>query len=308
MTKKHWLVLAAFLVLGAVVGVGGGIYVDNNNVVPKTNQIALITSDAHCLNSLDTTTLEFLESSGWTNADETTTMIDMVGGQAAYGTVDLVTSAGETYDVYRSDVSGNPQSSGQYVSFLMNRSYSKPDIASGNNVESAVLISKSSGLRYPAVEVASKSRGASLASEFDDQASNALGEPNGTVSYMGDLTSRLTLGYPICAPATPSPSPSPTPAPTLMCTGLAKDVPTPSIGSKITFTCSGASTPAGAVALTYSFRYGLNGGAWSSMVNKTATTSELIISACGSYEVQCRACGTINGATVCDPVWSGATL
>lgn len=105
--------------------------------------------------------------------------------------------------------------------------------------------------------------------------------------------------------------------PTLMCTSLTRTpTTTPVVGDKITFTCVGASTPAGAVSLTYKFRYSLNSGAYVAMTNKTATTSELTIASCGSYKVQCQACGiipntrpTVGGANeTCDPIWSGAEL
>lgn len=106
----------------------------------------------------------------------------------------------------------------------------------------------------------------------------------------------------------PSPSPSAPVAVSLMCTGLTRTpTTTPAVGDKVTFTCVGASTPVGAVSLTYKFRYSLNNGAYVAMTNKTATTSELTIAACGSYKVQCQTCGTINGVLTCDPNWVAAT-
>lgn len=105
-----------------------------------------------------------------------------------------------------------------------------------------------------------------------------------------------------------TPNPSPSVTPTLMCSSLTKTpTTTPEVGDKVTFTCVGASTPAGAVSLTYKFRYSLNSGAYVAMTNKTATTSELTIASCGSYKVQCQACGTINGVLTCDPNWTAAT-
>lgn len=108
---------------------------------------------------------------------------------------------------------------------------------------------------------------------------------------------------------TPTPStPTITTNPTLMCSSLTRTpTTTPEVGDKVTFTCVGASTPAGAVSLTYKFRYSLNSGAYVAMTNKTATTSELTIASCGSYKVQCQACGTINGVLTCDPNWTAAT-
>lgn len=112
-----------------------------------------------------------------------------------------------------------------------------------------------------------------------------------------------------CDKDNPEPStPTITTNPTLMCSSLTRTpTTTPAVGDKVTFTCVGASTPAGAVSLTYKFRYSLNSGAYVAMTNKTATTSELTIASCGSYKVQCQACGTINGVLTCDPNWTAAT-
>lgn len=112
----------------------------------------------------------------------------------------------------------------------------------------------------------------------------------------------------------PEETPNPTPTPsvpvvsTLMCSNLTRTpTTTPVIGDKVTFTCVGASVPAGSVNLSYKFRYSLNSGAYTTLTNKTATTSELTIAACGNYSVECQACGTINGVLTCDPNWAGAT-
>lgn len=108
---------------------------------------------------------------------------------------------------------------------------------------------------------------------------------------------------------TPSPSPSPSGSASLMCSGLTRTpTTTPKIGDKLTFTCTGASTPAGAVSLSYKFRYNMNSGAYVTLVNKTATTAEMTVAACGTYKVQCQTCGTINGTLTCDPVWTSATV
>ena len=94
----------------------------------------------------------------------------------------------------------------------------------------------------------------------------------------------------------------------LSCTGLTKDVAMPVVGSKITFTCAGSTVPAaGASLLRYTFRYNIDGGAWKDLANKTDSTAELTIAACGTYGVQCKACATYQGTTLCDPVWQGAT-
>lgn len=108
----------------------------------------------------------------------------------------------------------------------------------------------------------------------------------------------------------PSPSPSPSPSTTtaMSCTGISKNVATPEIGDKVTFTCAGSTTPASlGSSLAYNFRYNINSGNWQTLANKTSTTAELSVDACGTYAVQCRACLTTAGTTTCDPVWQGAT-
>lgn len=128
------------------------------------------------------------------------------------------------------------------------------------------------------------------------------------VSCGGQYIASRTRINPECVVAENTPNPSPSVTPTLMCSSLTKTpTTTPEVGDKVTFTCVGASTPAGAVSLTYKFRYSLNSGAYVAMTNKTATTSELTIASCGSYKVQCQACGTINGVLTCDPNWTAAT-
>ncbi len=104
---------------------------------------------------------------------------------------------------------------------------------------------------------------------------------------------------------TETPLPSATP---FACTGLTQSpIATPKIGDKLTFTCAGDGT-------FFEFRYNLNNGAYKSLANKTNTTAELTISACGTYEVQCHTCkmvpatnGTAQGdGKFCDPKWTGA--
>jgi hypothetical protein len=119
----------------------------------------------------------------------------------------------------------------------------------------------------------------------------------------GQYVASRTQINPPCA----SPSPSAGTSASLACTSLTKNVPTPTIGSLVTLTCTGSVSPAGATALTYKFRYNVNGGAWTSLTNTTATTAQMTPNACGTYSAQCQACGTINGAQVCDPVWTAAT-
>lgn len=106
---------------------------------------------------------------------------------------------------------------------------------------------------------------------------------------------------------TPSPSPSPTPKPTLACTSLTKSKADNKIkvGTNVTFTCAGSSNPAGAVDLTYTFRLRKDGGSWQTLP-ATGANASYTIPAVGDYEVQCKACGTIDNASVCDPSWGTA--
>lgn len=108
---------------------------------------------------------------------------------------------------------------------------------------------------------------------------------------------------------TPPPSAPPSTPPTMSCTGITRTPTTasPLVGSKLTFTCAGVVTPPSAGTLSYKFRYSLNSGAVVALPNKTATTAELTLTACGSYSVQCQACATLNGVLTCNPTWTGAT-
>lgn len=122
--------------------------------------------------------------------------------------------------------------------------------------------------------------------------------------------SRVNTAVCGATPSRPPRSPLPSAAIeySMSCTGLTKNVVAPIVGSKITFTCAGATVPpAGATLLKYNFRYSLDSGAWKNLTNKTNSTAELTIAACGSYSVQCRACVTYGGQTQCDPIWQGAT-
>jgi len=94
--------------------------------------------------------------------------------------------------------------------------------------------------------------------------------------------------------------------PTLACTSLTKDVASPKIGDELMFTCAGAVTPAGATVLAYDFRYRRNAGEWFDLTTNGVNTT-FTVALAGEYDVQCRACGTINNASVCDPTWVGAS-
>jgi len=109
--------------------------------------------------------------------------------------------------------------------------------------------------------------------------------------------------------STPSkPSSPPNSRPTLVCRSLTKDKVDEQIvvGTQLTFTCSGASSPAGSVPLSYQFQVSKDGGAWQSL-SATGSTATYTVPAYGDYDVRCRACGQINNANVCNPVWQGAT-
>jgi hypothetical protein len=106
-------------------------------------------------------------------------------------------------------------------------------------------------------------------------------------------------------------NPIATAKPTMSCKALTSvpDVKTkaPAMGETVTFTCTGEMVPASAGTPSYKFRYNINSGTYATLANKTTTTTELTINACGSYSVECQACATLNGTLTCDPVWTGAT-
>ncbi len=79
------------------------------------------------------------------------------------------------------------------------------------------------------------------------------------------------------------------------------------LGDKLTFTCAGRVTGIPGATLSYKFRYQLNSGNWATLANKTTTTAELAVAACGTYKVQCQACVKVLNNTRCDPTWQGAT-
>jgi hypothetical protein len=112
------------------------------------------------------------------------------------------------------------------------------------------------------------------------------------------------------APGSCGTTETPPPQASLACTGITSTpaVTTPPvIGGIVTFTCAGTITPAAAGTLSYKFRYSIDGGAPVALANKTPTTAELTIAACGSYSVQCQTCATVLGVLRCDPNWTGAT-
>ncbi len=121
----------------------------------------------------------------------------------AYGNVDIRTGASESYDIYKSDIDGNPLSGGEYLTIYEKRDYIGDD--QGNNIDSAVLIDNVTGVRYPAVKIVSSMKGSSQGG--DGMPYNALGEPDGKYTYMGDKNSRITLGFSSDCLASPSPSP-----------------------------------------------------------------------------------------------------
>lgn len=119
------------------------------------------------------------------------------------------------------------------------------------------------------------------------------------------VTFRSKIYAKACTTTITTPPPG---GPTMACTGITRTpTTTPKIGDKLTFTCAGSVTPSTAGTLSYKFRYSFNNGAAVSLTNKTPTTAELAIAACGTYKVQCQACATLNGVLTCDPVWTGAT-
>ncbi|MEI6690252.1 MAG: hypothetical protein WCL07_00720 [bacterium] len=132
---------------------------------------------------------------------------------------------------------------------------------------------------------------------------------SGHRSYKGSCGCGTADKTSTTASTPPSSTPPTSATPTLACTQLIKDKADSAIaiGTKITLTCSGSTAPAGAATLTYKFRYSVNSGTPTSLTNVTTTTAAITPDRCGTYSVECQACGTINNAVVCDPVWSAAS-
>ena len=124
----------------------------------------------------------------------------------------------------------------------------------------------------------------------------------------GYKMSRTRINPPCETGENPPPS-APPGTPTMACTGLTRSPNTasPAIGETLTFTCAGTVTPSTAGTLSYKFRYKIGSGALTPLTNKTTTTAELTLAACGTYTVECQACTTLNGVLTCDPQWIGAT-
>lgn len=90
----------------------------------------------------------------------------------------------------------------------------------------------------------------------------------------------------------------------LVCVSLTKDVATPRVGDELTFVCRGRHSANG--NLSYDFRYRVGNGAFTSLT-ANANSATLTVDRPGVWEVQCRACGTVNGRRVCSASWQGAT-
>lgn len=123
------------------------------------------------------------------------------------------------------------------------------------------------------------------------------------VACGGYIESRTRIN-PACAESSAPPN---TTAPKLVCDSLTKNVADAALqlDSAITFTCAGTVTPTSAGTPSYQFRYMVGTGAWQTMA-ATSQTASLTPTQCGvQYQVECRACATLNGVKQCDPVWQG---
>ena len=176
--------------------------------------------------SFSNKTLEVYESTAGNYAVPYNFNLDSV----VYGDIDIQTGAQEKYDIYRSDASGNPLADGTYITIYQVRNYiSNED--TGNNIDSVVLIDRTTGVRNPATTVVSYMMGTS--GSGDGLVSNVLGQPDNKVTYMGDLRSRITVGFTFedCQP-----SPSPTPSPTPTATATTRPTRTPTATPTVTST------------------------------------------------------------------------
>lgn len=191
-------ILGLFLLVG---GVGAGVYLtqQNQNINEKADSCTPI--------SFSNKNLEVYESTAGNYAVGYNFNLDSI----VYGDIDIQTGAQEKYDLYRSDANGSPLATGDYISVYQVRNYISTE-DSGNNIDSVVLIDKTTGVRSPATIVSSYMIGAS--GTGDGLVSNVLGEPDNKVTYMGDLQSRITVGFTTECQPTPVPTVFPTTPPT----------------------------------------------------------------------------------------------
>ncbi|MFH2019446.1 MAG: hypothetical protein ABII80_02435 [bacterium] len=112
--------------------------------------------------------------------------------------------------------------------------------------------------------------------------------------------------------------------PTLTCSSLTKNKADNQIkiGTRITFTCAGDTISGEAMGgssggdtgnptfpISYSYRIRKDGGAWQNLVTTTSSdgvgeTASYMVRTAGSYRAQCRACITVLGKKICDPIWN----
>lgn len=98
----------------------------------------------------------------------------------------------------------------------------------------------------------------------------------------------------------------------LSCSTLTKDIASPEIGDEVTFTCAGTVGGTNPPTITTSaFRYRVDGGNWEYLTDAAGaagTTASMTVDQAGDYDVQCRVCGEINNASVCDPDWTDTAV
>lgn len=91
--------------------------------------------------------------------------------------------------------------------------------------------------------------------------------------------------------------------PTVACTDISNNNQNPGYGDDVIFTCNGAVSDSSAI--DYEFRYSIDGSAYTT-ASSTGNTATINIDTAGTWVVECRACASINGSQVCEPVWQGA--
>ncbi len=121
-----------------------------------------------------------------------------IAGGPTPGNYDFSDTNGQFYDVYLSDANGTPDSNGCCVSIVCNMTNTLTDYSSGNNIDAVELVF-ADGSTKGADYVGSVQLGHGLTDPnllyTSGMSANALGLPNGKVTYLGNGLSRITLCY-----------------------------------------------------------------------------------------------------------------
>lgn len=114
------------------------------------------------------------------------------------GSVDFYQLADEQYDLYISDQNGTLNSNGSYLTITCTHNWDFYGISGANNID-AVSLNLSDGSKIWASTVASYILGFNQ-SLADAKLDDALGEPDGSPTYVGSHFSSITLGFGLSQP------------------------------------------------------------------------------------------------------------